>query len=80
MLPAHNHITTVCVVPVITEVAAAKLKLDPDSLPALVATIDTTFCLAVWVSGMNGLDNEPQFITDHAEQENNALFVDRCMT
>lgn len=58
------------VCPVIT---AQKLELDPHPLPAVLTNV--AFGFTIRKSGLQSLHNEAQFVTDHAENINDALFV-----
>jgi len=80
MFPTHDHIAQAGIMAMIPKVAAVKLKLDPNPLPSIALGIDTSFGLTVRVRSMDSLNDEAQFVTDHAEQENHPLFIDRSMS
>ena len=63
----------------ISEVRAVEFKLDAYSLPPLALCIDASFGLAIRKRGVDSLNDKAQFVADHAEQENNALLIDRCV-
>src|SRR5205807_1367158 len=64
---------------VLAEVAALELKLDAHVLPAMLLPIDAAFGLAVGVDGLDRLHDQAQLRTNHPEQIDYALLVDRCI-
>src|SRR5713101_3970337 len=78
MTPAHDDVASVRRVAVVSEIPALELELDSYPLP--LARIYLTLCLAIRVTGLNGFNVIPQFTSDHAEEEHNALLVDWLMT
>ena len=80
VFPAYDDITTAQIVAMIAEVAATILELDANALPAVFASIDATFSQAVRERSLHRFHGEAQFAAYHAEQEDNALFVDGRMT
>ena len=63
----------------ISEVCAVEFELNSDSLPPLALRIDASLCLTVRICGVDSLNDEAQFVADHTEKENNALFIYWCV-
>ena len=61
----------------VAEIAALKFKLDVDALPALGA--DLTLGLAVGEAKLDGFNDVAEFLGNHAEKKQDALFIDRFM-
>jgi hypothetical protein len=76
VLPAHDEIAAVGIVPVISERAGSELEFDSHTLPTLVPPIDAPLGLTVGKGSMYGFDDEAELVADHTEEEDNALLVD----
>ena len=79
VLPTNDDITTAWVMAMLFEIAAQVLELNPDSLPPLAVAADAPLRLAVRVCRVDRFDAEPDLVTDHTEEENYALLIDRGM-
>ena len=76
--PADDDVAAGDGVAVIAEIAAFKFEFDVDALPALGS--DLAFCFAIGKTGLDGFDNVAQLFGHHAEEKDDALFVDRFVT
>jgi len=74
MAPADDDVAAGERMAVIAEIAAFKFKFDVDALPALRS--DLAFCFAIGEAGLDGFDDVAQLFCDHAEEKDDALFVD----
>ena len=72
--PTDDHIAAVEGMAVLAIIPALKLKFDVHALPAFGS--DLALGLAIGESGLDGFDHVAQFLGDHAEEENDAVFVD----
>ena len=72
--PADDDVAAGGGVAVVAEIAAFKFKLEVDALPALRSDLALGF--AVREAGLHGFDGVAEFPGDHAEEKDNALFVD----
>src|SRR6266568_4577433 len=61
--------------PVCPESSRQELELDPHALP--ISRSNLSLRLTVRKSGLEDLDHVAKLATDHAEEKNHALFVDR---
>ena len=77
MFPADDQIATRGVMAVFAKLAAGEFELDPHPLPAMV--VYAAFRLAVRISRLDPFDNQAELRADHAEQVDDALFIDRFM-
>ena len=75
--PADDEVAAGGRVAVIAEIAAFKFKFDQDALPALGA--DLAFGLAIGEAGLNRFHNVAKLAGNHAEEKDDALFVDGFM-
>jgi hypothetical protein len=75
--PADDDVAAGEGVAVIAEVAAFEFEFDADTLPALRSDLALGF--AVREAGLHGFDGVAEFPGDHAEEEHDALFVDRLV-
>lgn len=73
--PADDDVAAVERVAVIAEAAALKFKFEMDTLPATGADLALGF--AVGKARLHGFDDVAEFFGDHAEEKDDALFVDR---
>ena len=76
--PTHDDIATARRMTMVSEVATFELEFDSNALP--LSGVDLAFCLAIRKPSLNGLDEVPEFASDHAEEEHDAVFVDRLVT
>jgi hypothetical protein len=76
--PANDDVATVKRVAVVAEIAALEFKFEVDALPTLRSDLALGF--AVREAGLHGFDGVAEFFGDHAEEQHNALFVDRLVT
>jgi len=76
--PADDDVAASGGVAVIAEIAAFKFEFDVDALPALGS--DLAFGFAVGEAGLDGFDDVAQLFGDHAEEKDDALFVDWFVT
>ena len=72
--PADDDVTSGKRVAVVAEIAAFELEFDVDALPAFGADLALGF--AVREAGLHGFDGVDEFFGDHAEEKDDALFVD----
>jgi len=77
VMPADDDVAAGGGVAVVAEVAALKFKFEVDALPALRSDLALGF--AVREAGLDGFDGVAEFPGDHAEEQHDALFVDRLM-
>ena len=77
MAPADDDVAAGEGVAVVAEVAAFKFKFDADTLPALRSDLALGF--AVREAGLHGFDGVAEFPGDYAEEQHDALFVDRLV-
>ena len=75
MLPAGDEVAALRLM---VEVAAAELELDPHALVAASA-FHVLLRFAIVVAGLPALDYEAKVVRDRAEEEDDALLVDRRM-
>jgi hypothetical protein len=75
--PADDDVATGGRVAVVAEIAALKFKFEVDALPALRS--DLTLGFAVREAGLHGFDGVAEFFGDQAEEQYDALFVDRLV-
>gem|GEM_PF-4029216 len=73
MMPTYDHIATVWRMTMIMKVTAFIFELDSYLLP--LARFDLTFCLTVWESNLNSLDEITKFVGNHTEKENYTIFI-----
>jgi hypothetical protein len=76
--PADDDVAAGDGVAVIAEIAGFKFEFDVDALPALGS--DLAFGFAIGKTGLDGFDDVAQLFGDHAEEKDDALFVDRFVT
>jgi hypothetical protein len=76
IFPADHNVTTSRIMAVIAEIAAAVLELDPHALPTVAVPIDAPLRFAVGKRSVNRLNEESQFVADHAEEIHDRLLVD----
>jgi hypothetical protein len=74
MAPADDDVAAGDGVAVIAEIAGFKFEFDVDTLPALRSDLALGF--AVWEAGLDGFDNVAELSCHHAEEKDDALFVD----
>ena len=79
MFPTDDEIAFSSVVPVVSEIPTAELKLNSYTLPAVIFRIDAMLGFAVRVARLHRLNDQPEFVADHTEQVHHTLFVYRCM-
>lgn len=72
--PADDDVAAGGGMAVVAEIAALKFKFEADALPAVGADLALGF--AVGKAGLHGLDDVAEFLGDHAEEQDDALFVD----
>jgi hypothetical protein len=72
--PADDDVAAGERMAVVAEIAAFKFEFDVDALPA--SRTDLALGFAVGEAGLHGFDGVAEFFGDHAEEENDALFVD----
>jgi len=75
--PADDDVAAGGGVAVVAEIAAFKFKFEMDALPALRSDLALGF--AVGEAGLDGFDGVAEFFGDHAEEQHDALFVDRLV-
>ena len=75
--PADDDVTAGEGVAVVAEIAALEFKFDVDALPALRSDLALGF--AVGEAGLDGFDDVAEFSGDHAEEKDDALFVERVV-
>jgi hypothetical protein len=75
VFPAYDEIAADRIVTMVPERPTPMLKLDSHSLPTLLLGIDATFRFAVRKRRMNGLNDKPELIRNHAEQKHDTLLV-----
>ena len=75
--PADDDVTTVHGMTVVAEIPALKFKFDTHALPP--AGSDLPQCLTVRESLLDGFNDVAQFLGQHPEEEQDALFVDGFM-
>jgi hypothetical protein len=75
VVPADDDVAAGEGVAVAEEIAALKFKFEVDALPAFGTDLALGF--AVGEAGLHGFDGVAEFLGDHAEEEDDALFVDR---
>jgi len=75
--PADDDVAAVEGVAVVAEIAALEFKFEVDALPTLRGDLALGF--AVWEAGLHGFDGVAEFFGDHAEEQHDALFVDRLV-
>src|SRR5208282_1178004 len=75
--PADDDVTTVHGMTVVAEIPALKFKFDAHALPPVGS--DLPHSLTVRESYLDGFDDVAQFFGQHAEQEQDALLVDRLV-
>ena len=61
----------------VAEIAAFKFKFDVHALPSVRGDLALGF--AVGEAGLNGFDDVAEFLGNHAEEKDDALFVDGFM-
>jgi len=76
--PADDDVAAGEGVAVVAEIAAFKFKFEVDALPALRSDLALGF--AVREGRLHCFDGVAEFFGDHAEEQHNALFVDRLVT
>jgi hypothetical protein len=76
--PADDDVAAGEGVAVVAEIAAFKFKFEVDALPTLRSDLALGF--AVREAGLHGFDGVAEFFGDHAEEQHDALFVDRFVT
>ena len=72
--PADDDVATCERVTVVAEITAFKFEFDVDALPALRSDLALGF--AVGKAGLHGFDDVAQLLGHHAEEQDDALFVD----
>jgi hypothetical protein len=75
--PAHDNVTPINRVPVISERPALELELNPDPLPFAWANLALGF--AVRETLLDRFDEVAEFVSHHPEEEDDALFIDRLV-
>jgi hypothetical protein len=76
--PADDDVAAGGGVAVVAEIAAFKFKFEVDALPTLRSDLALGF--TVREAGLHGFDGVAKFFGDHAEEQDDALFVDRLVT
>ena len=77
MAPADDDVAAIGRMAVVAEIAALKFKFEVHALPALGSDLALGF--AVGKAGLHGFDDIAEFLGDHAEEKDDALFVDRLV-
>src|SRR5580658_6210974 len=72
--PANDDVAAGEGVAVAAEIAAFKFEFEVDALPAFGSDLALGF--AVGEAGLHGFDDVAEFLGDHAEEKDHALFVD----
>jgi hypothetical protein len=72
--PADDDVAAGEGVAVVAEIAALKFEFEMDALPAMRGDLALGF--AVREAGLHGFDGVAEFFGDHAEEQDDALFVD----
>lgn len=75
--PADDDVAAGKGVAVVAEITAFKFEFDVDALPAFRGDLALGF--AVREAGLHAFDDVAEFFGDHAEEKNDALFVDRLV-
>jgi hypothetical protein len=75
--PADDDVAAGEGVAVVAEIAALEFKFEVDALPAPGSDLALGF--AVREAGLHGFDGVAEFFGDHAEEQHDALFVDRLV-
>jgi hypothetical protein len=76
--PADDDVAAGEGVAVVAEIAALKFEFEVDALPTLRSDLALGF--TVWEAGLHGFDGVAEFFGDQAEEQHDALFVDRLVT
>ncbi len=77
VVPADDDVAAGEGMAVVAEIAAFKFEFDVDALPAFGADLALGF--AIGEAGLDGFDGVAELFGDHAEEKDDALFVDRFM-
>src|SRR4029077_2127377 len=75
--PADDDVAAGEGVAVVAEIAALKFEFEVDALPAL--RTDPALGFAVREARLHAFDGVADFFGDHAEEQHDALFVDRLV-
>ena len=76
--PADDDVAAVEGMAVLAVIAALELEFDVNALPAFGS--DLALGLAIGESALNGFDHVAQFLGHHAEEKDDAVFVDGLVT